>query len=875
MAVALEEFVKQIEDSGVIAPGKLDNFVPPKAHPKDAQELARQLVQSRHLTKFQAQEIYQGRAKSLILGNYTILDKIGAGGMGQVFKAEHRRMKRTVAIKMLSRNLTKDALSVARFQREVEAAAKLSHPNIVAAHDADEARGVHFLVMEYVDGSDLSALVKKHGPLSVAKAVNYVLQAARGLEFAHKKGVIHRDVKPGNLLLDAEGAVKILDMGLARLSCDGNAATQAELTGTGAVLGTVDYMAPEQAVDTKHADARADIYSLGCTLYYLLSGKAAYEGDTLMAKLLAHREAPLPSLGDNVPEQVQAVFRKMAAKRIADRYQTMSEVVTALEAYSSGQQTSLSIQPSAGTGSSSDVLTFLRNVTLNTFHKAKPTRKPVLAANRKKNKTLIPVAVAAAFLGLAILAGVVFKVLTREGTLVVKVDQPDAVVQVLNEEGKVEITRPGEKGTLSIAVDPGKHRLKVEKDGFQFFTQDFTMEAGGTQSIKATLEPVKAGENAGRASKPWNTPAFQQGSKDVGAPHPAVPPFDARKTEELQGAKTRPAAEAESEAVVFQGHAGICRRFAFSPNGKQMASGGDDHVLRLWSLEERKEILQLKGHTAGVGDVAFSADGRKMLSCSSDKTIRLWDLETGKEIARLDSPAAVDCVVFVPGERQVLAACGDDSIRLWDLESRQVVPTFHCTQKKVFRLEMLPDGHRFLSADFLDRTLSLWYIEGGKPIRTFPACGECVPAMALTADGRQAVSGSYDRILRLWNVETGGEILNLVGHTSRIWCVAISQDGRFAASGASNYEESDSGGKSVPDAIRLWDLSSGHQIASYHFPVANEVWVRCVGFSSDNRYLYGSNDGGLICRWRLPDTVRQSSAAAADKPRGGDAEKTQ
>ena len=205
MAVGLEQFVKQLSDSGVIAPGKLENFVPPKAQPKDAQELARQLVQSKQLTKFQAQEIYAGRAKSLILGNYTILDKIGAGGMGQVFKAEHRRMKRIVAIKMLPKAFLKDAAAVARFQREVEAAAKLSHPNIVAAYDADEAGGVHFLVMEYVEGSDLSALVKKNGPLPVAKAVNYILQAARGLDFAHRHGVIHRDIKPANLLLDNEG----------------------------------------------------------------------------------------------------------------------------------------------------------------------------------------------------------------------------------------------------------------------------------------------------------------------------------------------------------------------------------------------------------------------------------------------------------------------------------------------------------------------------------------------------------------------------------------------------------------------------------------------------------------------------------------------
>src|SRR5271170_4521226 len=160
MAVDLETIVKQLADSGIIAPGKLENFVPPKAHPKDAEELARQLVRADHLTPFQGQHVKAGKVKALILGNYTVLDKIGAGGMGQVFKAEHRRMKRVVAIKMLPPAVTKDALAAARFQREVEAAAKLEHPNIVHANDADESNGVHFLVMQYVDGQDLSALVK-------------------------------------------------------------------------------------------------------------------------------------------------------------------------------------------------------------------------------------------------------------------------------------------------------------------------------------------------------------------------------------------------------------------------------------------------------------------------------------------------------------------------------------------------------------------------------------------------------------------------------------------------------------------------------------------------------------------------------------------
>ncbi|HEY2249966.1 MAG TPA: protein kinase, partial [Planctomycetaceae bacterium] len=372
-----------------------------------AEELAKELVRKGKLTKYQAEQIYKGKGKSLVLGNYVLQDKIGQGGMGAVFKAEHRRMKRFVAIKMLPPGMMKDAAAAARFQREVEAAAKLRHTNIVAADDADEAGGVHFLVMEFVDGSDLAALVKKDGPLPVDQAVNYILQTARGLEFAHAQGVVHRDIKPANLLVGKDGVLKILDMGLARI--EGDTAGQAELTGTGAIMGTIDYMAPEQAMSTKHADARADIYSLGCSLYYLLTGKATYDGDTLMAKLLAHRTQPIPSIRDvrpEVPEQLEAVFSRMVAKKIEDRYQTASEVIADLERLTNGQATAIPL-PAAGSSSGTALTNFLNDTSPTPAKSAVPKNAGAEKANSFNNKKKLA-QVAVGILGaLALLTGLV------------------------------------------------------------------------------------------------------------------------------------------------------------------------------------------------------------------------------------------------------------------------------------------------------------------------------------------------------------------------------------------------------------------------------------------------------------------------------------
>jgi formylglycine-generating enzyme required for sulfatase activity/serine/threonine protein kinase len=536
--ITLEEFVQTLGQSGLMSVDEVRAFVddlPPDKKPADARDLAREMVRQGKLTKFQAQAVYQRKTRGLVLGNYVVLDRIGRGGMGQVYKAHHQRLDRVVALKILPSASKKSEEAIGRFHREARAIARLAHPNIVTVHDADEADGVHFFVMEYAAGSDLFALVDKHGPLSVGDAVDYVLQAAEALEYAHDRGIVHRDVKPANLLLEPGGTVKVLDMGLARLDeslgadeaaketvrQEGGQATVPDdqgLTRTGELLGTIDYMAPEQASDSRSVDHRADVYGLGCTLHYLLTGRPVYPRETLLEKMLAHREEPIPSLRDarpDVPEGVDDVFRRMIAKEPEARCPSMSQVLAALRACLPIEEDQgagprrpppLSARPieaasdsNAGSkpaGSDSLALVALDDADLNQSIRLPPVAAPPASEHapaaepeRPERRMLIAWLLVGAALLVILLAIAVLIRLKRDGTLVVTIPKAGVWVEIFDTEGKRVVRLQSRKDGVTVKLSPGDYRVRVKEEDCPPYEETVTIVAGGEKRLQPPLPP--------------------------------------------------------------------------------------------------------------------------------------------------------------------------------------------------------------------------------------------------------------------------------------------------------------------------------------------------------------------------------------------------
>jgi WD40 repeat protein len=446
---------------------------------------------------------------------YRILRELGKGGMGTVFQAKHRLMERLVAIKVINQSLLDHPEALQRFHQEVTTTAALpSHPNIVTAFDAEQAGDLHLLVMEYVGGWSLAQVLDKKGPLPVGYACRCVHQAALGLQHAFEHGMVHRDLKPQNLMVTAKGVVKILDFGLARMASERQRGRG--LTQDGAVMGTPEYMAPEQATDARQADIRADIYSLGCTLYCLLAGQPPFVEDTVVKTILAHldREAlSLTELRPDVPPELGAVAARMMAKDPKQRFQTPAEAAQALAPFIGLKTPAAAVATPSAVRDTHAVPTVKSPTVRPTpppvprqsslpapeadWHMM-PAQAPLLdvhqALVRSTGVRLVLWATAATLalgaVGIGLFAAGVFErkpaAALGRGTIVLDVSQPDVAVYI--DEERISLAKPTEVGPVRLSLPAGSHHVRVAKKGFSDFRQDVNVTSDGRVPVEVRLE---------------------------------------------------------------------------------------------------------------------------------------------------------------------------------------------------------------------------------------------------------------------------------------------------------------------------------------------------------------------------------------------------
>jgi serine/threonine-protein kinase len=719
-----ETLFDKVREAGLLEPGRLAELEPlPEARDPDPRALGRVLVQRGYLTRYQVSQLAAGRGRELLLGPYELLDKLGEGGMGQVFKARHRLMNRVVALKIIRKERLLDAAAVRRFNQEVQAAAQLSHPNIVTAFDSNQAGHQHYLAMEYVEGTDLARLVRQSGPLPVATACEYVRQAALGLQHAHEKGLVHRDIKPANLLLQQNSdqpTVKILDMGLARLAGERDRA----LTQSGQLLGTPDYLAPEQALNSRAVDIRADLYSLGGTLFFLLAARPPFQAETLAEVLLKHQmeePASLRDLRPGVPEGVDAIVRRLLAKKPEDRFQSPADVAAVLRPFAdeSNAPTAIAdpvpppLPPKEASGS--QTLTRpkppgpgRRPMESATVKGASRTvsRRPRRQAGKNRGPLIAALCVSGALLVLLVVVAVVLSL----------------------RQAKTDAT---------AAPDPlGLARRSAEQPR----NPPVVNPQGGPEP---PLRP--------RTPQAEPKPAPEPPPRPMPPPGPQLPPPANSPLDKLDPALIAPRDRYPGfpELVaVLGGHTDEVWGVAFAPDGKSIATALKDNHARLWDVSGNQPYLRFSWQGMGgpVASVAFRPDGRQ-LAFGTRNHIQFCDIANdGPAQVRLlpIGRASMPYVAYGKGG-DLLAAAGDGGVWLLDVGGTGQPPHVVTGYKRRPRGVAVSRDGRTLALSTEDDFVRIWDLSGTPPrVKAAIPTASHPTVPALSPDGTTLAFGCFD-----------------------------------------------------------------------------------------------------------------------------------
>jgi len=864
----------------------------------EARELAQELMRRGWLTAFQVNQLFLERGEDLVVGQFVLLDRLGEGGMGQVFKAWQRNLQRIVALKLIRKECLDNPRIIQRFQREIRAAGQLAHPHIVHAYDAGQEKGGYFIAMEYIEGMDLAHMVQQTGPLAVAQACDFLRQAALGLQHAYEHDLVHRDIKPANLLWTSGkgpasgllrrpiipgsglhprpgsglnprpgsgllarpgtfpwGIVKVLDLGLARCIGpeDGNDA--GHLTQIGAFMGTPDFMAPEQALNSHRCDIRSDVYSLGCTFYYLLAGDVPFPGGSITEKIIRHQKeepepvevvrhrnltsapglkgtSPLDPGQVDTPVSVACLVRRLMAKSPDERVQTPGELAELLEEIQNNPglvsmpaATSIrarpALQPLLGEATVVDAATprpaveacatvaMLDGPLEASLAAALPEifLRDIRPARKQRWAPVLVVTLACAISALAAVVGG-FGSRPHAGTTVAPGDPPtpedaqwrELQARVREKKGnpddlRLELVRFRTRYPRSLharQVAGLISQLPSSLDRLEW-NQQWPEDKLGTR-------PADLVGILGQGADSVRTLAFSPDGHFLVAGGDKLVRYWNIARLEPGGGKT---------PINFAAHGDRIQRIAFAPEGRQFASACLDGTSKVWDTKEPGCVLALKPQDQGVTAVAFSPAGNSLATAGQDGKVRLWDRDSGQALHVIAGNAGVILsLAFSPDGRFVFWGGANHHLRWADAVTGKTTSQRNFTKAAawVSVLAFHPNGEDLVFGGGGDGTLHLCRWDGKQIVtrRILKLHRGFVSDLAFSPDGAAFVSVSEDKSIKLWDAQTG-ELLKSWDMQFKLHAVAFAPDGRHFAAG--NAPSGQNRGSvfvfRVPAALRL------------------------------------------------------------------------
>ena len=764
------------------------------------------------------------------IGPYDMSEQIGSGGMSQVFRARHRKMDRDVAIKLLPVDKATEAQAIGRFEREMKAIGRVHHENVVLAHDAGESDGFHYIAMELVDGIDGSRLIRQHGTLEIADACEIVRQAALGLQAAHEQKLVHRDVKPSNLLLTRDGKVKLLDLGLARLKHESPTSSEAtsssgDLTSAYQVMGTVDYMAPEQANNTHGADIRADIYGLGCTLYAFLAGHPPFPSTQFkdnLEKLFAHAKTPpqpLQELRGDIPPELDRVLKRMLAKTPAERFAIPADVARALLPLTKGQRLATLLRLDA---------------------RAAETDRESQDPDRAFEPTMLTTAPS-----------------TDDASIHPQFPS-DATTQ-LHRTSNHESDPSAASASGLTRESPARRLLPIGAAILAIgalilvFNRDpVTTPQNNNVSINTSNPPPVIPSSTGQSTEvPAVMPTVQVAS-EVEIPEADLPPLELGPLDKLDpttihAIHREPGLPDGVVGVLGDTrwrHWGPVAALAFSPDDKLLASGDATGLIKVWDVETKLPVAYLKGHQAEIAALVFSHDGKWLASASTiAEPVRLWAVApkewelasnaTGlapvvPALLHYEDPApsssakspASEQAVKAPnaqpaGKPDVVQKRGNHPDKRGGVEDQIVRTPPLITQSRalpiknrIWQLVFNADDSRLIALENIDdnrHTIVEWDAKLWRETRRFtvkPGSIVLAPSAKFAFAGTRAEFPSTAPVL--WDVDTGEASAAPASWKAIGTPAAVSSDDRFFATFHDDFA----------DSCRIWNSQTGELVAS-------------------------------------------------------------